>query len=170
MMTSPWSPTVNGCTECARREERSVGMPSLSKRLFTTTASARSQRRTSARPPSARGSRGSIGNRITFPRRVIGPSIIPLLATQPAGGTDGKVRVLRRNSRDRNRSPGAPRGSPRPPRLRAGARAGRLRGDRKSTRLNSSHSQISYAVFCLKKKKKKHDTNIIQKDLKLAKV
>src|SRR2546427_1262369 len=30
-------------------------------------------------------------------------------------------------------------------------RAGRL--DRKSTRLNSSHSQISYAVFCLKKKK-----------------
>src|SRR2546427_5816675 len=29
------------------------------------------------------------------------------------------------------------------------------RTDRKSTRLNSSHSQISYAVFCLKKKKKK---------------
>src|SRR2546427_8120833 len=29
-------------------------------------------------------------------------------------------------------------------------------GDRKSTRLNSSHSQISYAVFCLKKKKKKY--------------
>src|SRR2546430_9331653 len=28
-------------------------------------------------------------------------------------------------------------------------------GDRKSTRLNSSHSQISYAVFCLKKKKQK---------------
>src|SRR2546430_11389275 len=27
------------------------------------------------------------------------------------------------------------------------------RGDRKSTRLNSSHSQISYAVFCLKNKK-----------------
>src|SRR2546430_6260884 len=31
-------------------------------------------------------------------------------------------------------------------------------GDRKSTRLNSSHSQISYAVFCLKKKKKKQLT------------
>src|SRR2546430_13371435 len=30
------------------------------------------------------------------------------------------------------------------------------RRDRKSTRLNSSHSQISYAVFCLKKKKNKH--------------
>src|SRR3712207_8837650 len=28
-----------------------------------------------------------------------------------------------------------------------------LRGDRKSTRLNSSHANISYAVFCLKKKK-----------------
>src|SRR5688572_32695679 len=31
-------------------------------------------------------------------------------------------------------------------------------GDRKSTRLNSSHSQISYAVFCLKKKKTKTRT------------
>src|SRR5205085_3828973 len=31
--------------------------------------------------------------------------------------------------------------------------AGDFRLDRKSTRLNSSHSQISYAVFCLKKKK-----------------
>src|SRR3712207_8269744 len=29
--------------------------------------------------------------------------------------------------------------------------------DRKSTRLNSSHANISYAVFCLKKKKKKHN-------------
>src|SRR2546427_5350305 len=33
----------------------------------------------------------------------------------------------------------------------------RRRRDRKSTRLNSSHSQISYAVFCLKKKKKTND-------------
>src|SRR2546427_9574075 len=31
----------------------------------------------------------------------------------------------------------------------------RWHGDRKSTRLNSSHSQISYAVFCLKKKKER---------------
>src|SRR2546430_12461204 len=31
--------------------------------------------------------------------------------------------------------------------------------DRKSTRLNSSHSQISYAVFCLKKKKTTRDTS-----------
>src|SRR3989475_8447645 len=33
-----------------------------------------------------------------------------------------------------------------------------LKTDRKSTRLNSSHSQISYAVFCLKKKKKTNYT------------
>src|SRR2546427_2602732 len=40
-------------------------------------------------------------------------------------------------------------------------RAGGKLLDRKSTRLNSSHSQISYAVFCLKKKKDRksaHDT------------
>src|SRR5256886_8227644 len=34
------------------------------------------------------------------------------------------------------------------------------RRDRKSTRLNSSHSQISYAVFCLKKKKKYHPSSL----------
>src|SRR5437773_6856972 len=41
-------------------------------------------------------------------------------------------------------------------------------GDRKSTRLNSSHITISYAVFCLKKKKKtqKERTRIIYKTLK----
>src|SRR5256886_5439632 len=37
--------------------------------------------------------------------------------------------------------------------LRVDADHGAAGGDRKSTRLNSSHSQISYAVFCLKKKK-----------------
>src|SRR2546427_3793317 len=35
--------------------------------------------------------------------------------------------------------------------------ATRAASDRKSTRLNSSHSQISYAVFCLKKKKNNED-------------
>src|SRR5438309_5839962 len=40
------------------------------------------------------------------------------------------------------------------------------RRDRKSTRLNSSHSSISYAVFCLKKKKKTNDSvnNITYKE------
>src|SRR2546430_7542691 len=62
----------------------------------------------------------------------------------------------------------SPRPYPRPPPdhgcalaacdRRHGARSGQAgrppaRRDRKSTRLNSSHSQISYAVFCLKKKK-----------------
>src|SRR5207248_8320295 len=37
-------------------------------------------------------------------------------------------------------------------------------GDRKSTRLNSSHRTISYAVFCLKKKKKKKKTNMLRKE------
>src|SRR5207245_6638870 len=36
------------------------------------------------------------------------------------------------------------------------ARAGKPGTDRKSTRLNSSHGSISYAVFCLKKKKEKY--------------
>src|SRR5690349_22806893 len=38
-------------------------------------------------------------------------------------------------------------------------RAGHLQRDRKSTRLNSSHVEISYAVFCLKKKKKELSTH-----------
>src|SRR5689334_23977842 len=38
--------------------------------------------------------------------------------------------------------------------------AARRREDRKSTRLNSSHSSISYAVFCLKKKKTKTPEHI----------
>src|SRR6266481_5077472 len=41
-----------------------------------------------------------------------------------------------------------------PTRKRAAAGCSRMMRDRKSTRLNSSHSSISYAVFCLKKKKK----------------
>src|SRR5438067_7089615 len=36
--------------------------------------------------------------------------------------------------------------------------------DRKSTRLNSSHVSISYAVFCLKKKKNKHNLHNAQSD------
>src|SRR3712207_7234146 len=39
--------------------------------------------------------------------------------------------------------------------FRSGARRSRW-GDRKSTRLNSSHANISYAVFCLKKKHRPH--------------
>src|SRR2546422_8266745 len=45
---------------------------------------------------------------------------------------------------------------------------GLLRRDRKSTRLNSSHGYISYAVFCLKKKKKKNLCKTIKQALTSA--
>src|SRR6266511_4701756 len=65
--------------------------------------------------------------------------------------------------------PAPPRTTPTAAGRRAGAgRRARCRGgrDRKSTRLNSSHVKISYAVFCLKKKKKTFRTiNIKQKKL-----
>src|SRR2546429_4101399 len=41
--------------------------------------------------------------------------------------------------------------------------------DRKSTRLNSSHGYISYAVFCLKKKKKNNKCNIVLQKKKIHK-
>src|SRR6478736_7544648 len=59
----------------------------------------------------------------------------------------------------------APADLPRRGRTR-GAHAARPLTDRKSTRLNSSHSQISYAVFCLKKKKKHKPTNSDKKRTK----
>src|SRR5690349_23970926 len=65
------------------------------------------------------------------------------------------------------RSPPAPASPPEPTRLSARPALPARRGpprfraaDRKSTRLNSSHVEISYAVFCLKKKKKKHNSII----------
>src|SRR3712207_8876917 len=74
-----------------------------------------------------------------------------------ARGGDGRRRVA---ARDRRPAPAdAGRGAAR------GARGGRDGGrripprDRKSTRLNSSHANISYAVFCLKKTKQETSTN-----------
>src|SRR3712207_8909028 len=62
----------------------------------------------------------------------------------------------------------APRRGDGPARLHdfARGRRGRRRGDRgdrdrKSTRLNSSHANISYAVFCLKKKKKEKIRRVV---------
>src|SRR5206468_11725021 len=68
-----------------------------------------------------------------------------------------------RRSRSRSRSrAAAPEmdGASTPPGsvARRGGRSIHFR-DRKSTRLNSSHDQISYAVFCLKKKKQQTDNN-----------
>src|SRR5688572_32060853 len=58
------------------------------------------------------------------------------------------------------------RGRPLPADLVAFGELGgqRSSADRKSTRLNSSHSQISYAVFCLKKKKKKKNNSSLPND------
>src|SRR5688572_31967713 len=61
--------------------------------------------------------------------------------------------------RGRGRCGARRRGSRRSAGRRSASGPGRRAGDRKSTRLNSSHSQISYAVFCLKKKKKQR-TNL----------
>src|SRR5688572_32655936 len=56
------------------------------------------------------------------------------------------------------RPAGPPAGDPaRAVHLQEGLAPARADRDRKSTRLNSSHSQISYAVFCLKKKKTRSD-------------
>src|SRR2546422_4581485 len=69
---------------------------------------------------------------------------VHVVAEGPGGG-DG----------ERERQGGARR-HPRLAEQRGGRHAARpAHGDRKSTRLNSSHGYISYAVFCLKKKKKK---------------
>src|SRR2546430_9930735 len=63
---------------------------------------------------------------------------LPICRNQPGGSLE--VEIARRNEgRAAEREPN---------------RAALECQDRKSTRLNSSHSQISYAVFCLKKKKK----------------
>src|SRR3712207_8116228 len=63
----------------------------------------------------------------------------------------------RRDHGSLGRAHGGPRRSRRRDAAREGARAAEAHHpwrDRKSTRLNSSHANISYAVFCLKKKKK----------------
>src|SRR2546427_4978248 len=62
----------------------------------------------------------------------------------------GGTVVLERDQRLREEVDGAARRAAPGAEVEGG---GELHEDRKSTRLNSSHSQISYAVFCLKKKK-----------------
>src|SRR3989440_4734767 len=60
---------------------------------------------------------------------------------------------LLRDTRETRLLPAITRAGHRAPGLRARHRTPNARRDRKSTRLNSSHDQISYAVFCLKTKK-----------------
>src|SRR5215204_7242772 len=70
----------------------------------------------------------------------------------------------------RSRAPNGPSPASRisPPRRRRKRWPSASR-DRKSTRLNSSHTVISYAVFCLKKKKKKYNLYIFNKKKKQKK-
>src|SRR2546427_8560321 len=74
------------------------------------------------------------------------------------GGWAVSVSAARRTAQPPNRLTGFVAASipiAKPIRLHPASRRGSPEArDRKSTRLNSSHSQISYAVFCLKKKKK----------------
>src|SRR3712207_6859231 len=76
----------------------------------------------------------------------------------PADGLPGHVvQGEQRHDRRTARLIPVPRGLVRSRRAGTPAAARRnAAGDRKSTRLNSSHANISYAVFCLKKKKTKH--------------
>src|SRR2546421_6642297 len=66
-------------------------------------------------------------------------------AAERERGAHGELQRLLVRDGERTREPEAHR-----------AHVGVGRRDRKSTRLNSSHDQISYAVFCLKKKKDIH--------------
>src|SRR5206468_13119139 len=108
-------------------------------------------------PPGQRGARGPICQ-----SRALVPFLFPLPARRPVTPTlfpyttlfrsaaDGRIgrqgRALPRSLRPDRRAAVAGQGCGR------GARLRRRPRDRKSTRLNSSHDQISYAVFCLKKK------------------
>src|SRR5688572_32552118 len=79
-----------------------------------------------------------------------------LMIRRPPRSTLFPYTTLFRSVRSGVRSSAAVRCDRSPHRLLCRRRGGKR--DRKSTRLNSSHSQISYAVFCLKKKKKKKKT------------
>src|SRR3712207_8010470 len=80
-----------------------------------------------------------------------GPALLPdePRPVRGRGDGDGGPRVRRA---DRPRAPDGVRPRAEPPDRAADGRCRRLMSDRKSTRLNSSHANISYAVFCLKKK------------------
>src|SRR5438876_2047424 len=73
------------------------------------------------------------------PRSTLFPYTTLFRSRATQGGRRGRRRDRGRTPRDETREPARDRDA--------------FREDRKSTRLNSSHPSISYAVFCLKKKK-----------------
>src|SRR5438105_7448191 len=88
-------------------------------------------------------------------------ALLAYLAVHPAGARRDSVVALFWPELDTAHARGALRQSLRFLRRELGD------GDRKSTRLNSSHEWISYAVFCLKKKKKKKHINIQYSEYRL---
>src|SRR3712207_8206872 len=81
------------------------------------------------------------------PRSTLFPYTTLFRSARRAG--EDRPEVDRRGAVPARRQPAAPEEAAR--RDRGELREPRRRGDRKSTRLNSSHANISYAVFCLKK-------------------
>src|SRR5690606_16629491 len=92
------------------------------------------------RRPSRDGPPGDRDDGGALPRLVAGGARVPARADRPRAGRPADLR-----------------------RLRADPDGRAAREDRKSTRLNSSHVKISYAVFCLKKKKKSKKTHRTRK-------
>src|SRR5215204_6574212 len=86
-----------------------------------------------------------------------------LMIPRPPRSTRFPYTTLFRTARS-GRGGATPRPAP-----SCGTPPGRPSRDRKSTRLNSSHTVISYAVFCLKKKKKKKSKRSIKKKKKKKK-
>src|SRR3712207_7505363 len=85
------------------------------------------------------------------PRSTLFPYTTLFRSEGGALGEAGRARGVLDVDRVVGRQPGLPLGEP----AAVAGPAGGHQLDRKSTRLNSSHANISYAVFCLKKKKKK---------------
>src|SRR2546430_10017256 len=79
------------------------------------------------------------------------------------GLATGLVVVSCQDQRSVTEAPRAPRAD-----AIAGSATAVISPDRRSTRLNSSHSQISYAVFCLKKKKTFHNSTSTVQDIDIA--
>src|SRR3989440_6044652 len=108
---------------------------------------------------SARGSRAGAGSGVQATRN----SPNTALPRSPVGTTSTAAsrtaRVTRKRSNATSAIQPSPSGNRRTEGRRVNSTSWRARRtpstDRKSTRLNSSHDQISYAVFCLKKKKKR---------------
>src|SRR3712207_8439742 len=89
------------------------------------------------------------------PRSTLFPYTTLFRSAQQRVGGDPAL-LLQQHDGDRDRGAGAEDADQRVDRQQEAERHAEQRGmgDRKSTRLNSSHANISYAVFCLKKKKR----------------